>query len=201
MEVRENKKMTMGHLKYTDEEIVRRGHEWYETRIRGKVETSSKGKELVIDIETGDWEVADDLLEAARRAQARHPGAALFQMRIGYPAKIGGSSLSFREGKPPKIRIPGKGDPVIGQPRYSTEQIIQRGKEIYERDIRSRVEDGNRGKVLVIDIETAEYELDNDSDAATLRALARNPDATLYRMRIGYPALGKLGGTWTNDQR
>ncbi len=82
------------------------------------------------------------------------------------------------------------------QRRSSTHETIQRGKEIYERDIRAQVEAGNNGKVLVIDVETGHFELDRDSDAATLRALAKNPHAVLYRMRIGYPAFGKLGGSW-----
>lgn len=89
---------------------------------------------------------------------------------------------------------------MVPQRRYSTHETIQRGKELYERDIRVHVEEGNKGKVLVIDVETGDYELDADSDAATRRALARNPNAVLYRMRIGYPAFGKLGGSWRTDR-
>ena len=83
----------MGHSRYPKEEIVRRGEEWYELESRGKIdEASNKGKVLVIDIETGEYEIDDDGLAAARRARAKHPDAALYAMRIGYPAyaKIGG---------------------------------------------------------------------------------------------------------------
>jgi hypothetical protein len=49
-------------------------------------------------------------------------------------------------------------------------------------------------KALVIDIETGEYEIDDDGLAAAHRARAKHPDAALYAMRIGYPAYAKIGG-------
>jgi hypothetical protein len=78
----------------------------------------------------------------------------------------------------------------------SVADIIHRGKEIYEREIRPKIGTGNDGKALVIDVETGDYEMDDDSDVATRRLLARHPDAPLYRMCIGYPAFGKIGGSW-----
>jgi len=44
------------------------------------------------------------------------------------------------------------------QPRYSKEEFAQRGDAIYESDIRSVIEAGNRGRFVVIDIETGAYE-------------------------------------------
>jgi hypothetical protein len=82
----------------------------------------------------------------------------------------------------------------VSRPRYPAEEIARRGQALYEREIRARVEPGNRGKILVIDIETGEYELDEDHLAALRRARARNADAELYALRIGYPALGRIGG-------
>jgi hypothetical protein len=81
-------------------------------------------------------------------------------------------------------------------PRYAKEEIVRRGKEWYEREIRSKVEEGNEGKALVIDIETGHYELDEDGRLAARRALERHPGAALYLMRIGYPAYAKIGGGW-----
>jgi hypothetical protein len=77
---------------------------------------------------------------------------------------------------------------------YSPEEIEARGEEIYEQQIRQRVETGNKGKFVVIDIETGEYELDEDDLQATKRALAKRPDAVLYGVRIGYPTAYNLGG-------
>jgi hypothetical protein len=77
--------------------------------------------------------------------------------------------------------------------QYTPEEIVRRGEEIYEREIRPRVEEGNKGKFLVIDIETGAYEMDEDDLAASDRLLARNPGAELYGLRIGYPAAYHLG--------
>ena len=77
----------MGHPRYTGEEIARRGEDLYERRIRAKVENEANiGKIISIDIETGDYEIADDLIVTGDRLLARHPGAALFAARIGYNA-------------------------------------------------------------------------------------------------------------------
>jgi hypothetical protein len=80
--------------------------------------------------------------------------------------------------------------------RYTVEETVRRGKESYERENRAKVEAGNKGKTLVIDVDTGDYEINDDSGEATRRLLARHPDAPLYRMRIGYPAFGKIGGSW-----
>jgi len=78
--------------------------------------------------------------------------------------------------------------------RYTSDKILQRGEELYEQQIRSRVEKENRGKFLVLDIETGEYEIDTDKLAALERAKPKHPDPALYILRIGYPSTVKLGG-------
>ena len=78
----------------TGEEIGRRGQEIYETTLRALLETGDNiGKIVSIDIESGDYEIADDLLVAGRRLQARHPDAKMYGKRIGYNAvyAVGGS--------------------------------------------------------------------------------------------------------------
>ena len=76
---------------------------------------------------------------------------------------------------------------------YSKEEITRRGQEIYERQIREKVESQNRGRFLVIDIETGEYEIDDDDLTASLRAFRKKPEGTRYGMRIGYPTAGTIG--------
>ncbi len=81
----------------------------------------------------------------------------------------------------------------MAHPRYSTEEIVRRGKTLYEQQLRPQVESGNTGKVLVINVETGDYEMNTDHLAASDRAAAKYPGAPLYAMRIGAPALGRLG--------
>jgi len=78
--------------------------------------------------------------------------------------------------------------------KYSREAVAERGEAIYERDIRPHLESGSRGKYLVLDIETGEYEIDEDDLTATRRLMAKRPDAVIYGLRIGYPAAYRLGG-------
>ncbi|HJS07415.1 MAG TPA: hypothetical protein VJ809_07125 [Pirellulales bacterium] len=71
------------------------------------------------------------------------------------------------------------------QPRYSKEEFARRGDEIYERDIRTKVEPAANGKFAAIDIETGAYEVDADEIAASDRLLARVPNAQTWLRRIG----------------
>ena len=73
------------------------------------------------------------------------------------------------------------------------EEIVARGKVLYEHQIRQEVEAGNTGKILVINVDTGDYEMDNDRLAASDRAAERFPGAPLYAMKIGYPSLGRIG--------
>ena len=77
--------------------------------------------------------------------------------------------------------------------RYTSEEIVRRGQRLFEQSIRSQVPAESRGKFLVIDIETGLYEVDSSDLEAMQRARARNPDAALYIMRIGFPTAYRLG--------
>jgi hypothetical protein len=90
----------------------------------------------------------------------------------------------------------------MGHPRFTLEEIGRRGQELYEQSIRPRVEtEGNIGKQIVIDIETGDYEIDDDGLAASRRLLAKHPGAALYGARIGYNAVYTLGGVLTRTPK
>jgi hypothetical protein len=82
----------------------------------------------------------------------------------------------------------------MSHPNYSTEEVVRRGEEIYERDLRDKVEPQHNGKFLVLDIDTGQFEIDADEMAAIQRAMARNPAGARYIKRIGYSAAHRLGG-------
>lgn len=79
-------------------------------------------------------------------------------------------------------------------PRYSSHEIAERGRKLYEQQLCDKVTAGNIGKFLVLDIETGEYEIDKDELAALKRAKAKRSDAPLYMVRIGYRTAYQLGG-------
>ena len=78
-------------------------------------------------------------------------------------------------------------------PRYSKEEHARRGADLYERQVRPRVEDGNRGRIVAIDIETGAFEVADETLAASRRLRARCPDAQIWCVRIGYPAVHRFG--------
>ena len=78
-------------------------------------------------------------------------------------------------------------------PRYSSEEIAQRGQRLYEQKIRSQLDESETGKFLVLDIETGQYEIDRDEIAALKRAKEKNPKAALYLLRVGSETAYKLG--------
>jgi len=75
------------------------------------------------------------------------------------------------------------------QPRYSAEETARRGDEIYEREVRARVEAGSHGKVVAIDVKTGAYALDENALAAALRLRARRPNAEIWFVRVGHRML------------
>ena len=76
---------------------------------------------------------------------------------------------------------------------YTTEEVVWRGHEIYDREIHAQVEASHEGEFVVVDVTTGAWEIDEDDVAASDRALARNPDAVLYFARVGHPAAYRLG--------
>ncbi|WP_395092192.1 hypothetical protein [Armatimonas sp.] len=81
-------------------------------------------------------------------------------------------------------------------PRFSGEEIIQKGEALYEAKVRVLVETPeNIGKIVSIDIETENYVVDVDLVIAGLAIQEKHPDAAIYGKRIGYNAVFSIGGT------
>jgi len=71
--------------RYSKEEIARRGDEIYQNKIQPSLKASDNGKLVAIDIETGDYEIADDELAACDRLRERVPQAQIWLLRVGSP--------------------------------------------------------------------------------------------------------------------
>ena len=56
------------------EETARLGDEIYERDIRAQVEADHHGEYVAIDVSSGSWAIADDLLDAADRLRTECPG-------------------------------------------------------------------------------------------------------------------------------
>jgi hypothetical protein len=75
--------MPGGHPRLSKEEISSRGRAIYEQKLRSEIEAGNLDKFLIIDVETGDYEVDTDDFAASDRAHQKHPDGAFYGMRIG----------------------------------------------------------------------------------------------------------------------
>lgn len=98
----------INHLpRYSKEDFAKRGTEIYDRDIRPQIEQSSRGKIVAIDIETGDFEIADDTLSAYDRLSVRQPDAQIWFVRVGYQGvhRIGPRVLVEANGKLRRIEV------------------------------------------------------------------------------------------------
>lgn len=73
--------------RYSKEEFARRGEEIFENQIRPQLGdiTAMKTKFILIDIDTGAYEIDADEIAASDRLRARHPKAQIWIRRVGSP--------------------------------------------------------------------------------------------------------------------
>jgi hypothetical protein len=86
----------MSHADISRDEIAKLGQELYERQIRSQVEVAENiGKIISINVETGEYEIGEDLVETSLRSQAKHPHALLWAEKIGFDAvyAVGGTIL------------------------------------------------------------------------------------------------------------
>ena len=77
------------------EETARLGKEIYERDIRPQVEPDHRGRVVAIDVDSGEYAIADTASVAAKRLRAQRPDAGVWLMRVGYRTlrHFGSSSL------------------------------------------------------------------------------------------------------------
>ena len=84
---------------YTAQEIESRGEAIFVEQIRDRLKPGHQGKFLVIDIETGEYEIDPDDLVATRQLLANRPNAVIYGLRIGFPTPYRiGSGFSAKTG-------------------------------------------------------------------------------------------------------
>ena len=82
---------------------------------------------------------------------------------------------------------------VFAKRAVGSQNFVQRGTELYEIQIRSQVETDHHGQIIAIDIETGAFEIAKNTMLASDRLLEQYPDAQIWCIRIGYPAVHRFG--------
>lgn len=151
----------------------------YDAELR-HLEAEHTGEFLVLDVNTGEYEVDAERGQAALRMLAR------------FPDEDAQAFCAFRVGAPPSYRR----GLVKGADGSEDTDGWQQADAIYEAQFRPR-EPELKGKFLVLDVNTGDYEIDEKHVQAALRMLERHPvesERAFYSYRIGYPATYHFGG-------
>ena len=65
------------------DEIAKRAEQIYSERLKSILEPAHLGEYVVIDVDSGEYEVDRDHRAASDRAAAKHPHSPRFAMRVG----------------------------------------------------------------------------------------------------------------------
>ena len=83
----------------------------------------------------------------------------------------------------------------MNAPTRPKSEIARLGKEIYQRDIRSKVEADHVGQVVAIDVDSGKYAPGKNAIAASESLREQQPEAQVWLMQVGYPTLRSFGGS------
>ncbi len=83
----------------------------------------------------------------------------------------------------------------MNAPTRPKAEIARLGQEIYERDIRRKVEAGHHGEVVAIDVDSGDYAVADTGLAAADALRERRPAPDVWVVRVGYPTLRTFGGS------
>ncbi|MCL1475946.1 hypothetical protein [Argonema antarcticum] len=77
----------------------------------------------------------------------------------------------------------------------SSEEVAKRADRLYESRIRPEVEiEENIGKMVIIDIETGDYSVDENGLRAADYLSEKHPNARLFGIKIGYNVAAAFSG-------
>ena len=79
-------------------------------------------------------------------------------------------------------------------PNLTPEEIADLGEKIYREKIRPTLTEADIGKFVHIDVNSGEYEIDDDDITGDKKLCARVSEPRIYGMRVGYSAAYFMGG-------
>ena len=104
--------------------------------------------------------------------------------------------MNLKEGNMRNAEIPAPiRSPRPTAPTLPRDEIARLGKDIYERDIRPKVEVDHHGEVVAIDVDSGGWAIGEEVLEAVDHLRMQCPEAiNVLLERVGYRALDNLGG-------
>ena len=78
--------------------------------------------------------------------------------------------------------------------RRPLDELGRLGDAIYDQKIRPTLRPEDKGKFVAVDVDSGEYEMDEDDYTAVMRLLERMPAADSWLIRVGYATTCRIGG-------
>jgi hypothetical protein len=77
--------------------------------------------------------------------------------------------------------------------KRSLAELASLGGDIFDRQVRPALRAEDDGKFVASDVDTGDYEIDEDDYAAVARQRSRKPAADVWLMRAGSPTTYRMG--------
>lgn len=77
--------------------------------------------------------------------------------------------------------------------KRTLDELNKLGDEIFSRQVKPSLRAEDHGKFVAIDVDSGEFELDDDDYTAISRLRSKKPDADMWLMRAGYRAAYRIG--------
>ena len=84
----------------------------------------------------------------------------------------------------------------MSRPNLTDAEICARGEKIYRERIRPTLTEADIGKFVTIDINSGDYEIDDDDISGGLALRARTPGSCYYGLRVGYSVAESFDGCY-----
>ncbi len=79
--------------------------------------------------------------------------------------------------------------------KRTLDELASLGGSIFRQQVEPALRSEDDGRFVAIDVETGDYEIDQDDYAAIARLRSRRPAADVWLMRAGYPTTYRMGST------
>ena len=76
--------------------------------------------------------------------------------------------------------------------KRTPEELARLGSEVFDRHVRPVLRPEDDGKFVAIDIDSGDYEIDDDDYTAVTRLRTRRPSAEVWLGRVGQPAAYRM---------
>jgi hypothetical protein len=77
--------------------------------------------------------------------------------------------------------------------KRTPDELANLGGDIFDKQVRPLLRPEDDGKFVAIDVETGDYEVDEDDYTVVTRLRLRKPTADIWLMRAGYQTTYRIG--------